>query len=325
MKNNNTDSLKNFAIFGDSKQFEHMINLSNATLLECVEQYMKNREKAKPNIRRQYRIVINHLNNIEKVNGIKLMPVVIGDLFWSNFHKYLIDRGLATTTVNNISTKICAVLRWSAKYGANISPTLGDFQIQQSTKKPMISLSQDDVSRITYFNIDDLPVAPQRKRTLKRIRDQFVLGCFLGQRYSDLKRIDPDCFHDSIFEIVQQKTGNRAVVDIQKITAYPKVVQSILKHYKYSAPYPYDISSYNKGLHQLFRLAGFTDEVKYECKVQGKITTKVYKLYELISSHTARRTMITNCIQRGLHTEQVRRASGHASESAFSKYVCWND
>lgn len=321
----NFAALGKFSIFGDTKKFEHMINLSNSTLLECVEQYMSNREKSKPNIRSQYRMVINYIKQIEEANNISLMPIVIGDLFWHMFHNYLFEKGLATSTVNNLSTKICAVLRWSAKYGATVSPTLNEFQIQQSNSKPMISLSQDDVSRITYFNIDDLPLAPQRKRTLKKIRDQFVLGCFLGQRYSDLKRIEPDCFHDSIFEIVQQKTGNRAVVDIKKITAYPKVVQTILKRYKYTAPYPFNISGYNKGLHQLFRLAGFTEEVKYECKIKGKITTKSYKVYELISSHTARRTMITNCIQRGLHTEQVRRASGHTSESAFAKYVCWND
>lgn len=322
---NNFKQEADFSIFADKTKFEHMIDLSNSTLLECVEQYILNREKSKPNIRRQYSQVKIHISNIEKLNNIKIYPIVIGDLFWSNFQNHLLSLNLSTNTVNNICTKICAVLRWSAKYGAKISPTLDSYQMQTSPKKPMISLSQDDVSRITYFNIDDLPLAPQRKRTLCRIRDQFVLGCFLGQRYSDLKRIDPDCFHDSIFEIVQQKTGNRAVVDIKKITAYPKVVQQILKKYKYKAPYPYNISGYNKGIHQLFRLAGFTDEIKYEFKVQGNIITKSYKFYELVSSHTARRTMITNCIQRGLHTEQVRRASGHTSESAFAKYVCWND
>lgn len=323
----NTQNIKeaDFSIFADKTKFEHMIDLSNSTLIECIDQYVQNREKSKPNIKRQYSQVRVHLEKIEKMNNIKIYPIVVGDLFWSNLHSYLFQWGLSSNTVSNICTKICAVLRWSAKYGAKVSPTLDDYQIQTAPKKPMISLSQDDVSRITYFNIDELPIAPQRKRTLKKIRDQFVLGCFLGQRYSDLKRIDPDCFHDSIFEIVQQKTGNRAVVDIKKITAYPKVVQNILKKYKYKAPYPCHISGYNKGIHQLFRLAGFTDEVKYEMKIQGQIVTKTYKVYELISSHTARRTMITNCIQRGLHTEQVRRASGHTSETAFAKYVCWND
>ena len=35
--------------------------------------------------------------------------------------------------------------------------------------------------------------------------------------------------------------------------------------------------------------------------------------------------MITNAVQRGLHSEKVRRASGHKSENAFARYIVWND
>lgn len=319
-------SVVDFGIFANTSQFEHSINLADATVVECINAYIDVKIKANPNIHKQYSHTLLHIKNIEKQWNVTLYPVVVGDLFWSNFHKHLLDKDFSTSTINGISQKIACVLKWSAKYGAKISPTLEENQIQASSKKPLISLSQDEVSRITYFDIDSITeLRADRRENLKRVRDQFVLACFLGQRYSDTKRINPECFRDSIFEIVQQKTGNRAVVDIKKITAYPKVVQEILKRYDYKAPFPYDIGMYNKALHQLFYYAGFDNEIKYERKVRGKIITKTYKLYELITSHTARRTMITNCVQRGIHTEQIRRASGHQSESSFAKYVKWND
>lgn len=321
-KNINVD----FGIFANTSQFEHNIDLSESTVVECINAYVKVKIKANPNIKKQYAHTLLQIKNIERQWNVVLYPVVIGDLFWANFQKHLLDKDFSTSTINSISQKIACVLKWSAKYGAKISPTLEENQLQNTAKKPLISLSQDDVSRITYFDIDSIEDLRQdRKDTLKLVRDQFVLACFLGQRYSDTKRINPECFHDSVFEIVQQKTGNRAVVDIKKIAAYPKVVQELLRKYKYNAPFPRDLSIYNKALHQLFYYAGFTDEIKYERKVRGKIITKTYKVYELITSHTARRTMITNCVQRGIHTEQIRRASGHQSESSFAKYVKWND
>ena len=48
--------------------------------------------------------------------------------------------------------------------------------------------------------------------TLEKVRDMFVLGCNLGQRYSDLVRINPENFRNQ--RIVQQKTGNKCFVPI---------------------------------------------------------------------------------------------------------------
>ena len=44
----------------------------------------------------------------------------------------------------------------------------------------------------------------------------FVLLCNLGQRYSDIRRISPENFERNLFRIIQQKTGNKAVVDIDR-------------------------------------------------------------------------------------------------------------
>lgn len=41
--------------------------------------------------------------------------------------------------------------------------------------------------------------------TLEKVRDMFVLGCNLGQRYSDLVRISPENFKNAHFTIVQQR------------------------------------------------------------------------------------------------------------------------
>jgi len=316
-----------FTLFGDKDKFTHIVNLEKASVTDCINYYIQYKSKNKQQAQRTFNGLRHHIVNLEKQYSITLYPVVVGDMFWNQFHNYLFGKGMAPSTIDYLSSKLSTVLRWSAKYGAKISPTLDDCYLSSMkapNAKPKISLSQDEVSRITYFDIDSINCRPQMKETLKKVRDQFVLACFLGQRYSDIVRVEPDNFKGSMFTITQQKTGNTAVVDIKKIAAYPKVVKQILEKYNYCAPYPKDVSDYNRYLHKLFFYAGFDEEIKYEYKVKGRIISKTFKKWQLISSHTARRTMITNCVQRGVNTEEVRRASGHKSEAAFSGYICWN-
>ena len=316
----------NFKIFADTNKFNHFINLKNATVLECIDQYVKIRSKASTKAaERRYSQVKMHLMNIQNENEIVLYPIVIGDVFWQQFHTYLLQKNLATSTINNICCKISAVLKWSAKDGAKVSPTLEDCYMPGSDKRPKIALTQDEVSRITYFDISTLDVRPQLKQTLTKVRDQFVISCALGQRISDIERIDKTMFNNNVLTIIQKKTGNKAVIDLKKIAPYQKIIEGLLMKYNYTNPYKGGTENYNKYLHLLFKLAGFDDEIVYEYKQNGEMKKVTYKFYELISSHTARRTMITNAIKRGLHNEEVRRASGHKSESAFGKYVCWND
>lgn len=319
-------SSSDFRVFGDTTLFTHFINLTNSTVLECIDQYVNVRSKASTkSAERRYSQVKMHLINIQKENDIVLYPIVIGDVFWKQFHQYLLEKNLATSTINNICCRISAVLKWSAKYGAKVSPTLEDCYMPGSDKKPKIALTQDEVSRITYFDINTLNVRPQLKKTLERVRDQFVISCALGQRISDIERINKTMFHNNVLTITQQKTGNKAVIDLKKIAPYPQIIEKLLAKYDYTNPYKGGTENYNKYLHMLFKYAGFDDEIVYEYKQNGEMKTVTYKLYQLISSHTARRTMITNAIKRGMHNEEVRRASGHKSETAFGRYVCWND
>ena len=52
-----------------------------------------------------------------------------------------------------------------------------------------------------------------------------------------------------------------------------------------------------------------------------KFRKKVYKKYQLISSHCGRRTFVTNAVKEGIHSERIKQASGHKTDSAFGKYV----
>ena len=47
--------------------------------------------------------------------------------------------------------------------------------------------------------------------------------------------------------------------------------------------------------------------------------------YQLISSHSARRSFATINVLRNIPRSQILRATGHSSENAFNRYICYND
>lgn len=68
---------------------------------------------------------------------------------------------------------------------------------------------------------------------------------------------------------------------------------------------------------------GLNEIVKREECIAGQIKSESCEKYKLISSHTARRTFATVNILRGHKYTEIRRATGHKSESGFEKYICY--
>ena len=159
---------------------------------------------------------------------------------------------------------------------------------------------------------------------LEKAKDMFVLSCNLGQRHSDMLRIQKKNFGRNIFTIVQQKTGHRAVVDIDKFAIDKKTTYEILEKYNYTAPYKATIGCYNSKIHELMKLAGLTEDVLLETKIQDEIKEEIFPKYKLIASHTARRTFISANVFRGILEYRIRKASGHTDCRSFAMYICEN-
>ena len=101
----------------------------------------------------------------------------------------------------------------------------------------------------------------------------------------------------------------------------------ILEKYGYKAPIQGDISAYDRYVKELLQYIGgeFNENVKRETKVNGVIETKFFPKYKLVSSHTCRRTFATINVLRGFHEAEIRRATGHKTSEAFSKYLWYFD
>ena len=298
------------------------INLRDRTLMETVRAAVKAKSRLQPNYGSSIAGLVYNVERLEKDYRVTLMPAQVTDVFWGYFISFCQDRGLRASTINTMCQQLRSILNWAVKYNAPVSPTYADFSVPKARNQE-VALTADEVSRIAYFDIDRFYADKTKdfRDTMRRVRDHFVRSCNLFQRYSDMVRISPECFERNVFRIVQQKTGNVAVVNIDKYAIDAKTTYRILEEYGYEAPYKSEISNYNHKLHLLMKDVGLDDLVRIEERRNGRMVVENVPKWKLISSHTARRTAITVNVLRGHNIHGVKKCSGHSDLRIFDNYI----
>lgn len=153
---------------------------------------------------------------------------------------------------------------------------------------------------------------------IEKVVDLFLIGAYTGLRVSDFKAIRRDYIlrrpKGLVLKVDTQKTGETVY-----IPATPALVD-ILEKYEYNPPSFCD-SYINKLIKVAGRLAGIKETVTISKNKGGRKISQKYFKYELIKTHTARRSFCTNAYLAGVDTLDIMAISGHKTESSFQKYI----
>ncbi len=160
----------------------------------------------------------------------------------------------------------------------------------------------------------DLDLANNPK--LDRVRDLFLVGCWTGLRFSDFTNIHAKDIQGDFLHIKTQKTGEKVVIPLHW------TVKAIMS--KYNHCLPPDISNVNMNKY-LKELGGLLDILKVKTETSktraGMRVTTMKQKYELITTHSARRSFATNMFKMGVPTITIMRITGHRTERAFLTYI----
>ena len=233
--------------------------------------------------------------------------------FYNDFVLFLTQKGYMPNTIGKNVSRIKKLMDVAKEEGLH-----KNLEYQRRAFKALdvesdsIALSDQDVS--TLFNLQF-----EEKPHLELYRDIFLIGCYTAQRVSDYNRIQPEYIRTTpkgtrVIQIAQKKTGQQVEIPIR-----PEL-EFILKKYDYKPPKVAE-QKLNKHLKDIGKLAGFTDQIEITTYKGGQRFSTLIPKYELIKSHTARRTGATNMIRAGLNTIEVMKITGHKEESTFAKYV----
>jgi integrase len=159
------------------------------------------------------------------------------------------------------------------------------------------------------------------------VKDVFLFQCSIGCRHSDIQNFKVNHFNfggkKGTFNWVQEKTDKRVTVPINPIS------NEIFRKYSKGKSLTQNLfptlsnQKFNKSLKLLFKDLKFNRPVTRPMKIGSKVVGKDDKfLWELISSHSGRKTFIKNMIDLGsMDYITIMRMTGHKTFKEFEKYV----
>ncbi len=289
----------------------------NTTLFGYIQHFINNsKTRINPKtgnpvcykMRREYSVTFDYLK--EYAAKYKEPDFIDIDLeFYQQFVDFLRNKPLATNTIGKKIQTLKIFLNAATEQGIN------HYQKYKSRNFTAISEESDNIY-LTKTELNQLYEYDfTNKPKLERVRDLFIVGCWTGLRFSDLQQITTDKINGDFIELKQQKTGKKVVIPLHN------TVKTILKKYNGILPKPISNQKYNEYLKEAAKEADLNNTFIKTSSNNGLRYEKKYPKFELISSHTARRSFCTNAYKDNIPTIAIMSISGHKTEQAFLKYI----
>jgi integrase len=177
-----------------------------------------------------------------------------------------------------------------------------------------VYLTQAELTAIAKLDLTNNP-------KLDRVRDLFLIGCHTALRFSDFTAIKPENIITTstggrALKIKTMKTGKKVVIPIHS------TVEGILEKYDSQLPRAISNQKMNIYLKEIAALAGITSPFEITKTVGGKRVQTTLPKWQVVTTHTARRSGATNMYLAGIPAISIMKITGHKTESVFMKYIC---
>jgi site-specific recombinase XerD len=234
--------------------------------------------------------------------------------FWQEYVHYLtMTKKYKVNTIGSYQKYLIVFLREAkkAKLWIDEDNLLDDAKIM--TENPIdVYLNYDEISLIEQLDLST-------NTRLEKVRDLFLIGLNTGFRISDWNQVIPENIKisgkdNAYIDIVQTKTRTIATTPLRPI------VQEILTKYDNQLPVISE-QKFNDYVKELCKLAGITNKIKTTSTIEGGQQIDFFEKWEMVSSHTGRRSFATNMFRDGVESRIIMKATGHSTEKNFKKYL----
>ena len=224
--------------------------------------------------------------------------------------------GLKNSTIKKKLGYLTWFLNWATNHGYNTNMTYKTFRpTLKMTQKKVIFLSKQELDKLRNLDI------PSGLSHLESVRDVFLFCCFSGLRHSDVYILRRNDIKDDHIEVTTVKTGDSISIELNNVT------REILNKYK-DFQFPGNKAlpviqnqPMNRELKELCRLAGINEPIRITTYKGNQRKDEVKEKWELVGTHTGRRTFIVNCLSLGIAPNVVMKWTGHSDYKSMKPYI----
>ena len=272
-------------------------------------------------------------NKLKKFNP-KLTFSDIDLKFYHDFKKWLEKEGYSKNYIGAIIRNMKSILNHATDMGENSKLDYKKFpNVHEEvynvylTEKEIekiynLEISIDDLKKLhkeieketgqKKYHLSEFSYKKQAESLIKA-KKLLIIGCWTGLRVGNYLKIDPGLHvKNGFIHAIANKNGPKLKIPMHRM------VREIVKN---GFPEPMSEQKFNKHIKALGRLAGIDDEIIYSRTIGGKRKEFSKPKYEMITSHTARRSFASNMEVNGVPRQYIMAITGHKSEKSYLKYI----
>ncbi|MEO9484370.1 MAG: site-specific integrase [Ekhidna sp.] len=266
-----------------------------------------NRKSWKTGSIKALKTTFNQLKKFEKETNYFISFATINLDFHAKFTNWLNAQNYAKNYVGKQIRNIRTILNMAEDLNYPVNPDFHkkSFKVLRE-ESDNVYLTTDELNQLKEFQYDD----PSHERC----RDLFLFLCNTALRISDAKRINESHVFDDYIMIKAIKTYQNVTIPLNR------EAKRILGKYDNNLPSFAD-QYFNRLLKVICRAAGIDKSVTITKTKGGMRVDAVKKKWELVSSHTGRRSFATNRFLEKMPIQEIMAYTGHKTESVFRQYV----
>jgi len=290
-------------------------------LEKYVEEFIKNAHKRKnqkggvglsDSRVKSYQTFLNKMVGFqEKKNKKKIHIRDVSPALAEDFKDWLEEQGYSTNYVAKNIDNLKTICRDAEKNRIETHP---DYQLIEVDYE---KIPTEFIITLSFKELEKIKNTKLKHTALINSRKWLILGCYTGQRGSDLLDITENNLSSidgmKIIELEQQKTGKMVIIPV--LPEAEEIINSGL-------PYKISLQKFNNHLKDLCKEAEIDQPTKgrKRNKETNLMQEGVYPKYELIGSHVCRRSFATNYYGK-IPTPILIGITGHSTERMFLKYI----
>lgn len=293
----------------------------NGTLVAIYDRYVHDsRLHVSDTTRKQYASMVHNLMRYQADRNVTLYLDTITPDTLSDFYNFMLDSlGNARNSAARRMKRLRSFIRWANGLSRDwpIAPLTRNnpferYRIMDEQYGTPFYLTIDERNRLA-----DAELPPR----LSVQRDIFVFQCLIGCRISDLWGMTKENIINGAIEYIPRKTKEGRPVTVRvPLNANAKAIIDRYISNGDDRLFPFVAQQqYNEDIKEMLKMAGITRMVTI---LDPKTRMEVKRpIYEVATSHMARRTFIGNLYKQVKDPNLIGKLSGHTEGSkAFARY-----
>lgn len=299
--------------------FENIISQSR----DGIRMHPKTGKPINKNTLKTYNTTFKHLSDFQEKRKRKIDFNTIDLDFYNDYTEFLmkgqkkdpktgkqVPLSLSTNTIGKHIQIIKLIMNEATERGINTNLAYKSKRfVTVREKSDSIYLDSAEIKALEALDLSE-------NKRLESVRDLFLVGCYTGLRYSDYSILNPKHIKNGFIETTQIKTGEAVVIPVHRS------VKRIIEKYKGNIPPAISNQKTNEYLKELGKkIPSLGLSIPISFTKGGLAITESFQKWELLTSHTARRSFATNEYLAGTPTITIMAITGHKTEKSFMRYI----